>query len=84
MATLNKSTGVAFPNTLDVKTTRKIVQDGSATVITPGNSGFDVVQLINSTLDTQYTAATTNNPVLLGVDDILFLPLQFPEPVGGL
>lgn len=84
MATLNKSTGSAFVNVLSAKTTRKIVQDGSATVITPGDSGFEVVQLKNSTLDTQYTNATLSAPVLLGVDDVFFLPLQFPEPAGGL
>lgn len=84
MATLQKSTGVVLSSTLTAETTRQLVKIGSATVVTPGVSGFDTVKLINATLDTQYTAATLLAPVLLGTDDVLFLPLQYPEPAGGL
>lgn len=78
MATLKQSNGTNISTTLSDKTTRRIVQVGHATVTTPGTSGFDVVTL-GASHDAAYLAATPSAPVKLGVDDILFKPLQFPE-----
>jgi hypothetical protein len=79
---LQLSTGVVLASNLSAKTNRRIVEDGNATVITPGTTGFDVVRLKNSTRDTQFSAATSGSPVLLGVDNVLFIPLQYPEGAG--
>lgn len=78
MATLKQSNGTNISTTLSNKTTRRIVQVGHATVTTPGTSGFDVVTL-TAPNDAAYLAATPSAPVKLGVDDILFKPLLFPE-----
>lgn len=80
MATILKSTTVSLATGLNPDTTRKMVQKGDAAVTTPGTSGFDTVTLASPTLDTAYTAATLLAPILLGVDDITFKPLQYPEP----
>jgi hypothetical protein len=47
-------------------------------------TGYDVIRLINATLDAQFAAATLGSPFLLGVDDIYFTPIQYPEPAVGL
>lgn len=78
MATLKRSNGTNISTTLSDKTTRRIVQRGHATVTTPGTSGFDVVTLV-APQDAVYLAASPSAPVKLGVDDILFKPVQFPE-----
>jgi hypothetical protein len=78
---LNKSTGVALSSAMSAKTNRQIVKKGDATVITPGNTGYDVIQLKTPALDTTYTAATLQTPILLGVDDIKFTAVQYP-PLG--
>jgi len=80
--TLQKSTGVVLSANLSAKTNRRIVEIGDATVITPGTTGFDVVRLLNATLDTLFTNATLSNPILLGVDNVMFSPLQYPEGAG--
>jgi hypothetical protein len=78
-STLKKSTGeVLAPVT--PATARQLVRNGSATVVTKGASGFDVIQLKTPVLDTVHVAATPAAPVKLGLDDILFKPLQYPEP----
>lgn len=82
MATLNLSTGVQLATGLNPVTTRRIVEIGDATVVTPGTSGFDTVQLANATKDSAYSAATAASPILLGVDNIEFVPLTYPEPSG--
>ena len=80
MATLRESdNSTVIDATLSPKTTRQIVKRGDAAVSTPGATGFEVVDLLNAGLDTIYNAANPSAPVLLGVDDLLFLPLQFPE-----
>jgi hypothetical protein len=84
MATLNLSTGSVLATGLNPATTRQLVRSGKATLITPGTTGWDVVQLIDVPTDTAFQAATQNAPVLAGVDDIFLTPLQYPEPVAGL
>lgn len=89
MPILQRSTGVVLNANINVATARELCSDANAgqnqaTVITPGVTGFDVVRLLNPTLDAQFAAATLQNPVLLGVDDIYFTPMQYPEPAAGL
>lgn len=89
MSVLQRSTGTVLNASINVATARELCADipsgnNQATVITPGVSGFDVVRLKNATLDTQFAAATLQNPILLGVDDLYFTPLQYPEPAAGL
>jgi hypothetical protein len=79
LATLQRSTGVVLSSTIHDLTARAIASNGDATVITPGVSGWDVVRLKTAALDTKYAAATLANPVLQGVDDVLLIPLQYPE-----
>lgn len=79
MATLRESDTSDIDTTLSPKTTRQIVKRGDATVTTPGATGFEVVDLVDGARDTIYLAANSGAPVLLGVDDVLLLPLQFPE-----
>lgn len=74
--TLNLSTGSVLATGLNTATTRQIFKKGDATIITPGVSGYDVVQLKNPTLDTAYQTPPAES---LGVDDILFRPLFYPE-----
>ena len=78
-ATLQKSTGVTL-STITAVTARQLVHNGSATVVTKGASGFDVIKLKTPTLDTTHTAATANAPISHGIDDVLFKPVTFPEP----
>lgn len=89
MPILQRSTGTVLNANINVATARELCSDISAgqnqaTIITPGVSGFDVVRLLNPTLDSQFAAATLNNPILLGVDDVYFIPIQYPEPTAGL
>jgi hypothetical protein len=79
MPTLNKSTGVALATGVSAKVCRQIVFLGEATVITAGTTGYDTTQLNTPTLDTAFTAATLTNPILLGVDAIMFEPVQYPQ-----
>jgi hypothetical protein len=76
MAVLNLSTGSVLNANIHTVTARRIVEIGQATVITPGLTGFDVIQLKNATLDTNYQ---TPPPEQLGIDNIAFLPLTYPE-----
>lgn len=84
MATINLSTGSAFGTGFNPATARQLVESGNATVITPGTTGFDVVQSINPTVDAEISAGSPSAPFLLGVDSIFFTPLQIPEPAAGL
>jgi hypothetical protein len=86
---LQRSTGVVLNASINPATARALCDDSNlglneAVVITPGVSGYDVVRLLNATFDAQFAAATLLAPVLLGVDDIFFTPLQYPEPAAGL
>lgn len=80
--TLKTSAGGTLASNLFKKTCRQIIAKGDATVTTRGTSGFDVITLKNATLDTAYTAASLSSPILLGVDQIDFKPLQYPELAG--
>jgi hypothetical protein len=89
MPVLQRSTGTTLNANINVATAREMCADANqnanqATVITPGVTGFDVIRLLNATLDAQFAAATLGNPFLLGVDDIYFTPMQYPEPTAGL
>lgn len=84
MAQLNLSTGATFATGLNPATTRDVVGNGFGTLISAGASGWDIVQLLNPTIDAAVQAATANAPFKLGIDDIYFTPLQIPEPAGGL
>jgi len=75
---LNLSTGALLASVLP-ETARQIVYKGDATIITPGVTGFDVVQLKTSALDTQYQTPPSEQ---LGVDMITFKPLTYPETTG--
>jgi hypothetical protein len=77
--TLKNSVGSTLSSTLQPLTNRQIVKRGDGTVTTAGATGFDVVTLANATLDTAYGAASAGSPILLGVDDVGFKPLQYPE-----
>lgn len=92
MPILQRSTGVTLNANINVATARELCADNTAvsgnsnqaTVITPGVTGYDVVRLLNATLDAAFAAATLGSPFLLGVDDIYFTPMQYPEPTAGL
>jgi hypothetical protein len=78
---LNLSTGSFLANVLP-ETARQIVYSKQGTVVTPGVSGYDVVQLLNPTVDAQFQAASSGSPIKLGLDSITFKPLQYPELAG--
>jgi hypothetical protein len=81
MSVLQLSTGAVLNANINPATARQIVSNGQATVVTPGATGYDTIKLLNATLDTAFQ----NPPAeLLGVDDIYFTPLTYPEPPGGL
>ena len=89
MSVLQRSAGVVLNANINVATARELCADTGtssqqASVITPGASGYDVIRLLNATLDAQFAAATLGSPFLLGTDDIYFTPLQYPEPTAGL
>lgn len=78
MATLKQSDGATVvSSTLNPITTKAMIKAGHAVPI----SGTDItsVKLVSSAKDTLISSATTNNPLLLGVDDLRFTPLQYPE-----
>ena len=76
--TLKTSVGATLSSTLNPVTARRIVEIGDGTVTTAGASGFDVVTLLLAK-DAAYSAATSEAPVALGIDNILFRPLFYPE-----
>jgi len=84
MSQINLSTGSSFGTGFNPATARQLVKSGNATVITPGATGFDVVQSVSAAVDTELNNATANAPFLLGVDSVFFTPLQIPEPAAGL
>ena len=89
MPVLQRSTGVVLNANINVATAREMCADPGtpsqqATVVTPGVTGYDVIKLLNATLDAAFAAATLGSPFLLGVDDIYLAPLQYPEPAAGL
>jgi hypothetical protein len=79
MAQILLSTGGSLATGLNPMTTRRVVEIGDAAVVTPGTTGFDVVQLLNPTLDSAFQAATSLAPIKLGIDNIRFVPLLYPE-----
>jgi len=79
LCTLNRSTGVLIAS-IKAETARQIVYKGDATVTTPGVTGFDVIQLKTAALDTQYVTPPTEN---LGIGNITFKPLTYPESSGA-
>lgn len=76
---IKKSDGSTLNSSTNPLTNRNMVKLGHATVITPGVTGFDVIQLKNATLDTNYLAASAPSPILHIVDDIRFTVTQYPE-----
>jgi hypothetical protein len=89
MSVLQRSTGVVLNANINPATARELCADvnigaNQAIVITPGATGYDVVRLINASFDTIFAAATLANPFLAGVDDVFFVPIQYPEPAVGL
>lgn len=80
MAQILLSTGASLAVNIHPITCRRMVEIGDATVKTIGATGFDVVQLVNPTKDTAYSAATfPAAPIRLGNDNIEFLSLTYPE-----
>jgi len=59
-----------------------MVHTGEAVVQTAGKTGFDVVKLVSAAKDTKYTAATASAPVPVAIDNVVFKPIQIPEPPG--
>jgi hypothetical protein len=89
MSVLQRSTGVVLNANINVATARELCADANiggnqAVVITSGATGYDVIRLINAAFDTIFAAATLGSPFLAGVDDIYFIPIQYPEPAAGL
>lgn len=91
MTTVNLSNGSTFATGLNPATTRQLVQGPgnsvggtpvrtpACSVITPGLTGFDVVQSLGADVDSALQGATALAPFKLGIDDIYFIPLQYPE-----
>jgi hypothetical protein len=80
MPQILKSDGVTnLSSNSKTVTNRNMVKVGHAVVVTPGVTGFDVIKLKTAALDTQYNAATLSVPVVHIIDDIRFVPTQFPE-----
>jgi hypothetical protein len=80
MATLKLWMGFPIPVEVNPTTNRRIVEKGHGIVTDPGDTGFDEVTLLED-YDAPYVAAfeEMTDPIALGVDNVLFTPLQFPE-----
>jgi len=80
MVILKLSIGFPFLAVVNPTTNRRIVEKGHGVVTDPGETGFDEVTLLEA-YDEQYTLAyeEITDPIALGVDNVLFTPLQFPE-----
>lgn len=76
---LKRSTGTTLNAAIDPVTARSLVKNGSATVTTPGVTGYDVITLKTAAHDTAHANATAGNPVILELSDITFKPHTYPE-----
>lgn len=79
MPTLKKSDGTVLSSAMGVFHNRRITAIADGTLTTAGTSGYDTVTLIASR-DAAYAAATSNAPVRLGIDNIIFKPMNYPQP----
>jgi hypothetical protein len=80
-AVLKQSNGsTTVSSTLSAATTRALVKAGIAVPI----AGADItsVKSTSGANDTAIASASPSAPIKLGVDDITFKPLQYPEPTN--
>lgn len=78
MATLRRSNGTIISSAVTQFTLKKIIQNGDGAPTSAGDQSHSDVTLIPAK-DALYLAATSPNPVFVGVDHVTFLPRRYPE-----